>query len=319
MTFLRSAITYALFPISFAAAMIAGLCGLARGLEHGAMLAGITFATIVIVAIAERINPQYARWNVARNDIATDLMHSLVSQIILPKVLELGLRIVMLAGAARLTQWLGFTVWPTRWPLLAQLALALLLSQFLEYWLHRMMHERPLLWRLHATHHSPARLYWLNAGRFHPLDTAASFTVSMTPLLLLGASADVMLMLTVWIAVHGLFQHANIKVRLGPLNYLFSMAELHRWHHSLRLEEANRNYGNNIIIWDLVFGTFFHPSDREAEEAVGISDLDAFPARYVGQLLSPWRWPSIEEASRSVAEKPRGSDAPFPREPDPGP
>ena len=112
---------------------------------------------IVIVAIAERINPQYARWNVARNDIATDLMHSLVSQILLPKVLELGLRIVMLAGAASLTQWLGFTLWPTRWPLLAQLALALLLSQFFEYWAHRAMHEVPLLWRLHATHHSPGR------------------------------------------------------------------------------------------------------------------------------------------------------------------
>ena len=283
------------------------------------MLAGITFATILIVASAERINPQYARWNVAHNDVATDLMHSLVSQILLPKVLELGLRIVMLAGAAKLTEWLGFTLWPTHWPLLAQLALALILSQFFEYWLHRMMHEQPLLWRLHATHHSPSRLYWLNAGRFHPLDTAASFTVAMTPLLLLGASADVMFMVTVWIAVHGLFQHANIKVRLGPLNYIFSMAELHRWHHSLRLEEANSNYGNNIILWDLVFGTFFHPSDREAEEAVGISDLDAFPARYVGQLLSPWRWLSIEEASRSATETPQEADAPLSHKSETGP
>jgi hypothetical protein len=52
------------------------------------------------------------------------------------------------------------------------------------------------------------------------------------------------------------FQHANIRLILGPLNWVFSTNELHRWQHADRPEEANRNYGGVLVIWDLVFGTY---------------------------------------------------------------
>ena len=54
--------------------------------------------------------------------------------------------------------------------LLAQLPLALVVAELVEYSFHRLMHEVPWLWRFHATHHSAPRLYWLNAARFHPID-----------------------------------------------------------------------------------------------------------------------------------------------------
>ena len=88
------------------------------------------------------------------------------------------------------------------------------------------MHENATLFRLHATQRAAA--YWLNSTRFHPLDNVLMYGLQVTPLLLLGVS--VLAGFTVWSLVHGFFQHANIDVRLGPLNYLFSMAELHRWH-----------------------------------------------------------------------------------------
>ena len=135
-----------------------------------------------------------------------------------------------------------------------------------------------------------ARLYWLNASRFHPLDTATSFSLSLSSLIVLGADESVMLILTVWTAVHGLFQHANIDVRLGPLNWIFSMAELHRWHHSKKLEEANNNYGNNILFWDIVFGTVYWPKDKIANSDIGLSEMQWFPSTYLGQVLSPFTW-----------------------------
>ena len=92
------------------------------------------------------------------------------------------------------------------------------------------------------------------------------------------------------LAVHGMFQHANIDVRLGPLNWIFSMAELHRWHHSKDLQEANNNYGNNILFWDIVFGTVYWPKDRRAGKDIGLKDMPWFPQDYVNQLLSPFRW-----------------------------
>ena len=72
----------------------------------------------------------------------------------------------------------------------------------------------PLLWRLHAIHHSPGRLYWLNAGRFHPLDSMLLFVLGMTPSCC-SAPTPVMLLVVVWISVH-IVQHCNIRIRLGP-------------------------------------------------------------------------------------------------------
>jgi sterol desaturase/sphingolipid hydroxylase (fatty acid hydroxylase superfamily) len=122
------------------------------------------------------------------------------------------------------------------------------------------------------------------------VDSSLLFTVALAPLLLLGAGPDVLLLFTVWVSVPGMFQHGNIRVRLGPLNYIFSMAELHRWHHSLKLEEANSNYGNNILFWDLVFGTVHYPRDREASSTIGLHNMPSFPKGYLDQVLSPWRW-----------------------------
>jgi sterol desaturase/sphingolipid hydroxylase (fatty acid hydroxylase superfamily) len=223
--------------------------------------------------------------------------------VLVPKLLELLVPPMVLATTVWAIGEGG--VWPSNWPLVLQLALALIISQFGEYWAHRLMHTVPLLWRLHAVHHSPRRLYFLNAARFHPLDTAASFTLALAPLVALGAGPDLMLQFSVWVAVHGMFQHCNIRVRLGPLNWVFSMAELHRWHHSLKLEEANANYGNNILFWDVVFGTVHWPADREASAQIGLGGMPNFPTSYLGQMLAPWRW----EAASAPQEGHRAPDA----------
>ena len=287
------AITYGLFPLTFGAAMAAGIYGAAAGWSHQVLLAAITAGAVLIIVVFERIQPQFSGWGRSHDDVPTDLAHSVVSMIMLPPLVEVGLRGGVLRASQLAAQANPIDIWPHHWPVLLQLAVALLLSQLGEYWVHRGMHETKLLWRLHATHHSPTRLYWLNAGRFHPLDTAISLTVSVTPMIALGVGEEVMLLVTVWIAVHGLFQHCNIHLVLGPLNYIFSMAELHRWHHSLILEEANSNYGNNIIFWDLVFGTLHYPRDREAAQAIGLSDMPRFPQRWLGQILSPFQWARI--------------------------
>ncbi len=84
-------------------------------------------------------------------------------------------------------------------------------------------------------------------------------------------------------------QHANLDARHGPLNYLLSTNELHRWHHSTVSHEANRNYGNALILWDLVFGTFKYHKGENAPQQVGLFSGSAhYPATasYWRQLLS---------------------------------
>jgi len=271
-----------------------------EGMSFDVILWVASVVTAMIVAICERINPAHELWNKARGDVGTDAIHAVVSIGLVPKLMELLLSVTALRLAVFASESFGANLWPQSWGIIPQLLLAMVISQFGEYWAHRSLHEVPLLWRLHATHHSPRRLYWLNAARFHPIDAACLYLIAIAPLILLGASKEILLLVSVWVSVHGLFQHCNIHLRLGWLNYIFSMAELHRWHHSLVLEEANSNYGNNIIFWDLVFRTFHHPKDRDASSEIGLSDLEAFPTDYVGQTLSPFRWSRIRAGSETA-------------------
>jgi len=289
-TLFRQCVRVGLFPTVFVGGQAIGFWAIGTGQNHELVVGGVTLGVVLIIAIFERIQPFHSSWNQSREDVRTDFTHAVVSMIILPKVLEIGQTVGLLSLAVFLTEMVGGSLWPHQWALFPQLLLAMLISQFGEYWAHRCMHEIPLLWRLHATHHSPERLYWLNAARFHPLDTAVSYTIATFPLILLGAGAEMLLLYSIWVMVHGMFQHCNIDLKLGPLNYIFSMAELHRWHHSLVLEEANSNYGNNIIFWDLVFGTLFYPKDRTPSEFIGLSEIKNFPKGYWGQVMSPFRW-----------------------------
>ena len=87
-------------------------------------------------------------------------------------------------------------------------------------------------------------------------------------------------------AVSGLFQHSNCDLRLGWLNYVVSGPEVHRWHHSQRVAESNNNYAHSFVVWDLIFGTYFRPSDRVVE-ALGLRSRD-YPSRFVAQLSAPF-------------------------------
>jgi sterol desaturase/sphingolipid hydroxylase (fatty acid hydroxylase superfamily) len=139
----------------------------------------------------------------------------------------------------------------------------------------------------------------LNAVRFHPLDTLLTYSIEIVPLVLLGCPEPVIALFVVFTAVHGMFQHANVRLRLGPLNWIFSMAELHRWHHSKTVHEGNSNYGTNLILWDVVFGTRYLPRDRDPPEEIGIAGMPRFPSGYLDQVASPLRWRRLVAANRS--------------------
>ena len=182
--------------------------------------------------------------------------------------------------------WIPDGIWPHRLPIIIQVVLMMAIADFSRYWLHRACHSVGFLWRLHAVHHSPRQLYWLNAGRFHPIEKSIQYMVDSLPFILLGVSADVLALYFVLYAINGFFQHSNCAVRLGPLNYLISGPELHRWHHSKIIAESNANYGNNLIVWDLLFGTRFLPRDRQVGE-LGLIDRH-YPHGFVAQVAAPF-------------------------------
>jgi len=292
------ALTYGTFPVVFGGAMTVGIYGVGHGWNPVITAMGLTGAVVLALLVLERIHPYHDEWLHSHGDIATDLVHNFVNFWI-PEVYTVLFVGGLTVAAGWLSHAIGTELWPAHWPLIAQLLLALVIGEVGTYWIHRLMHENAFLWRFHAAHHSAPRLYWLNAGRFHPLDLFTQQFLALTPLILLGADTKIIALHTLFTAAHGMFQHCNVKIRLGPLNWFFSMAELHRWHHSKHLEEANTNYGANIIWWDIVFQSRFLPSDREPPTEIGIGTLPNFPGGYWAQLLSPFRWKEIEESARA--------------------
>jgi sterol desaturase/sphingolipid hydroxylase (fatty acid hydroxylase superfamily) len=68
-----------------------------------------------------------------------------------------------------------------------------------------------------------------------------------------------------------------------------STAEAHRWHHSRRREEADANYGQVLLIWDLLFGTRRMSQVLPPPTEVGFDGDAGYPRGYLGQLLAPFR------------------------------
>ena len=238
-----------------------------------------------IIAFFERYTPHLDQWLATKTDVWNDALFMVTVQMALPKILTF-LVVITLLQLIEKTTLPTQALWPHHWPIGIQALLMVLSADFLRYWLHRFSHQLTPLWRLHAVHHSPPKLYWINVARFHPFEKAVQFLFDAMPFILLGVGSEVLALYFVFYAVNGFFQHCNIELHFGPLNYLISSAELHRWHHSRKVQESNANYGNNIIIWDLLFGTYFFPKDRQVEE-IGLVNKD-YPLGYATQLKTPF-------------------------------
>ena len=229
--------------------------------------------------------PHNKQWQPDRDDFQNDAIYMMLVQILLPRFLGFFLAI-SLVGKIGLGDGDTSGLWPRHLPIYFQAILMMVLAEFMRYWVHRLAHNWPLLWRLHAVHHSPHKLYWVNVGRFHPFEKTLQYLFDALPFILLGVTEEVLALYFVFYALNGFFQHCNIEIKLGFLNYIISGPELHRWHHSMLIKESNNNYGNNLIIWDLLFGTWFLPKDSEVG-ALGLKNRN-YPLQFLKQLKTPF-------------------------------
>jgi sterol desaturase/sphingolipid hydroxylase (fatty acid hydroxylase superfamily) len=89
----------------------------------------------------------------------------------------------------------------------------------------------------------------------------------------------------------GHFNHANIKVPLGFLKYIFNNPQFHTWHHAKKLPKQQR-YGTNfaitLSIWDYLFNTAYQPNDGENTE-LGYDEEKEMPKTFLGQVIFPWK------------------------------
>lgn len=284
-----------LWPVLFFGGLGATYVAFESGLNPVVVIAGGYLGFMGLVALLEHVLPHNPEWNHSDGQIVNDLTLNFFGVWLTNKLSQAGIVALLVGPQVWLANRFGGELWPGGWPMAAQVALGLVLVDLGGYTAHRLAHEIPLLWRFHALHHSSTRLCFINTGRFHPGDTLLSVVVSSPILILSGAPAEVLLWIAAVANYVGILTHSNLDVRPGIFSYVFNTPELHRWHHSYSPDEANRNYGNTTILYDLLLGTYFNPA-RPAPRKLGI--FARMPQTIAGQLLSPFRFSRHEAEGR---------------------
>jgi sterol desaturase/sphingolipid hydroxylase (fatty acid hydroxylase superfamily) len=260
----------------------AAIALIAAGASHLLLLA-LLVAAISLSFVVERLIPYEPSWNNGHEDVGRDAAHAVVNETFaLVSVLALPL----LASVATVTD-----AWPSELPFLVQLLGTILLFDLGITIAHWLSHRWGPLWRLHAVHHSVKRTYGLNGLMKHPLHQAVELSFGIAPLLVIGIPQPIAWALGFAVAIQLLMQHSNADYRVGPLRYVLSLNEGHRFHHLKWGGVGDVNFGLVTLIYDhLLLRSFsFDPERVFTSDDLGIAKQPDFPTRYLDQLVEPFR------------------------------
>jgi len=184
-------------------------------------------------------------------------------------------------------------------PWLAQFVIYLVLSDFLQWCVHNLLHRVPFLWQFHKVHHSVLRMDWAANFRFHWVELVVYRSLLYVPLALLGGDGGPLFAVAVFATAWGHFNHANLDLGVGPLRYVFNSPRMHLWHHDASDEGGvAKNYGIVLSLWDWLFGTAYWPLER-GPGRIGYPEDREMPADLTRQLVFP-----VLRVSRPSGEEP---------------
>lgn len=274
-----------LFPLSLLIATWGAFQALQAELSPAMVSGGITLLAFAAAMLFERWIPRVRRPH-EPGELRADLTYAGITG-----VLSDPLSHALVAGLATYAATLRGGTWEFGLPLGFLAVVVLLVHGLGDYWAHRLSHQWEWWWKLHAVHHAPARMTALNNLRIHPLDLFLKVLFGMGPVLLLGFSAE---SVALAMAIKGVclgFQHADLDLRHGPLNFVFATNSVHRWHHSATPAEGNRNYGAVLSLYDVLFGSLLLPPEDAEPERMGLFHEEHYPRhRVLRATAAPWCW-----------------------------
>jgi sterol desaturase/sphingolipid hydroxylase (fatty acid hydroxylase superfamily) len=277
----RRIVRWGLYPVSWAWILFGLWIFLQMDVDERPAWILITLPLLLTYLVLEVTLPLDRRWSMRLRNLLLDVVY-------------IGLAGGSLALLSAVLALLSITISgqtdgpASDWPLWLQVPVLFLVFEFMNYWIHRAMHEMRgplgrLLWHVHAAHHLPRGLYLLMHAVSHPFNAVLIQGLAIIlPIWLMGYQPEAVLIFLVVNAFHGIISHFNVDMRLGLANYLFIGPETHRYHHSADVGEA-RNYGATLSLWDQLFGTFvYRPGKVPAELGTGpdadLPDYQRIPA-----------------------------------------
>ncbi len=184
-------------------------------------------------------------------------------------------------------------------PAAGQVLLYLVVRDFLHYWIHRVLHKVPWMWKAHQIHHSVEEMGFAAHLRYHPLESVFYRVLEFLPMSLLGFGIDDFFFAHAIALLIGHLNHSNLRLPLGPLHRVLNSPQMHLLHHARTLpkERLERhggvNFGLTFSLWDYLFGTAYMPEASFAgahrDEKLGFPRVEEVPASFLGQLAYPFR------------------------------
>jgi sterol desaturase/sphingolipid hydroxylase (fatty acid hydroxylase superfamily) len=177
----------------------------------------------------------------------------------------------------------------TAWSPTVRIVLGVVLLDFsVGYLSHRALHMSSLLWRFHRVHHCDEFVDATTTYRTHPVETVWRFLFSVVPVWLVGIPAQAVVIQRLLQAGFGVMEHSNVRLPRAVdrvVSAVLVTPNVHKVHHSRKLDETNSNYGNVFTWYDRLLGTFT-PGERAYTVVYGLDDADPAQVASFPSLLA---------------------------------
>jgi sterol desaturase/sphingolipid hydroxylase (fatty acid hydroxylase superfamily) len=246
-------------------------------------------ATGLMFAPIERFFPHNEKQRLFRSEWREDLLYYLLSSMLVQLITFLALApsTIVMAKTGSLAEaraWVGGLPW------IIQFAAAMILTDLMQYWFHRLFHRIPFLWGFHAVHHSAKSMDWLAGARMHFVEIVLLRGVTSLPLLTFGFAPSVMQAYVGLVYIYASLVHANLRGDFNGLGRWLVTPRFHHWHHAIEEEGVDKNFAIHFPIIDRIFGTYYFPENKWP---TGYGVPENVPKGYLAQM----KYPFVRKAS----------------------
>ena len=251
----------------------------------------------LLVFILEIVFPWRKNQSIIRKDFWLDIFYMFFNFFLLNLIVLIALSNVT---EQLFTEFLSlFNLQPTslqlldlsNYPKVVSLLIFFLVTDFIQWITHRMLHRVPLFWNFHKVHHSVKQMGFAAHFRYHWMEPVIYKSMLYIPLAIIGGFSiqDVFIVHFFAITI-GHLNHANLGWDYGFLKYIFNNPKMHIWHHSKQMpNKYGMNFGITLSVWDYIFKTNYIPSDGRDIE-LGFEEDEKFPKDFLHQETYPLKF-----------------------------
>ena len=244
------------------------------------LLTGLVFIPI------ETLFPRRPEQGIFRYEWREDLFYYFVSSMMVQVLTWLSF--IPANTLLAITSWSEFRAWVAALPFVVQFVAIMFLTDVVQYWVHRLFHRIPALWRFHAVHHSAQHMDWIAGARMHFLEILILRGTTVIPTIMLGFSQSAVGAYIFVVYLYATFVHSNLGLRFRPVEKLLVTPRFHHWHHGIEKEAIDVNFAIHFPLLDRLFGTYHMPEDGRWPEGYGIQGHPV-PKGYWRQFLHPFK------------------------------